>query len=240
MSISPTGDSILRGKRCLLTGATGGLGRALATVLCAAGVDVFLTGRDEEALARFARQVGSTRFAAADLGSTEEVLSVASKASDAVGGIDLLINNAGIFPIRPLGETSVVEFDACFDVNIRAPFLLCRHFAPRMAARGWGRIVNIASSSAYSGFRNTSIYCASKHALLGLSRALFDEYKGSGVRIFCVSPGSIRTAMGLTLVDQSPDSLLDPSEVATFIVDLISYDGTMTAEEVRLNRIPVE
>jgi NAD(P)-dependent dehydrogenase (short-subunit alcohol dehydrogenase family) len=111
-----------------------------------------------------------------------------------------------------------------------------------MISKKWGRIVNIASSGAYNGRRKTVIYRASKHALLGLSRSLHSELKEYNVRTFCVSPGPIKTPMGLDIVknenpDERFDSFMNPNEIAEFIAYLISFDNEMVSEEIRLNRI---
>jgi 3-oxoacyl-[acyl-carrier protein] reductase len=174
----------------------------------------------------------------ADLRSLDGIRMLTSNVRARFGNIEVLVNCAGVFPVKSLDQSSAEDFDACFAINVRAPFLLSTELASDMVRSGWGRIVNIGSSSAYAGFRDTSIYCASKHALLGFSRALNDELKARGVRTFCISPGSIDTAMGRDGArGQDVETFLDPDEIAQFVVDLISYDGPMIADEVRLNRM---
>ena len=112
-----------------------------------------------------------------------------------------------------------------------------------MTEKKWGRIVNIASSSAHNGFKNAAIYCSSKHALLGLSRTLFVELKDSNVRTFCVAPGSMKTRMakedeGL-LAEHDYNTFLEPSEVAEFITKIISYDNEMISQEISVNRLNI-
>ena len=141
--------------------------------------------------------------------------------------------------MEPLGQASVEVFDRCFAVNVRAPYCLCQAFAPEMADRRWGRIINIGSSSAYAGFKNTAIYCASKHALLGLTRSLHDELRHRNVRCFCISPGSIKTEMGRSVTGQDLETFLDPQEIAEFVVHVASYDGSMITDEIRLNRMVI-
>jgi len=100
--------------------------------------------------------------------------------------------------------------------------------------------VNIGSSSSYQGFKNSSVYCVSKHALLGFSRSILDELKKYNVRTFCVSPSSIKTKMGETLVEQDFNTFLNPKEVAESIIFIISYNDEMIIDELRLNRIKIE
>ncbi len=235
-------ESPLYGKGCLITGATGGLGRELAKAFGQAGCRLFLTSRREGELQALKSTLaqstgGQVLYRAVDLADPAQVEDLVLAVQAEWGTLGLLVNSAGVFPVGPLLEAPIGAYEACFNLNVRAPLLLCRAFGAGMIQAGWGRIINIASSSAYAGFPGSSLYCASKHALLGLSRALHAEWKVSGVRVFCVSPGSIDTAMARVSVDQDPSTFLDPAEVARFIVDLVSYDGAMVAEEVRLNRM---
>ena len=129
-----------------------------------------------------------------------------------------------------------------FSVNVKAAFILSKEFSQEMISKKWGRIINIASSGAYNGRSKTTIYRASKHALLGLSRSLHSELKEHNVRTFCVSPGPIKTSMGHDIIknenpDEKFDSFMNPNEIAEFIVYLISFDNEMVSEEIRLSRI---
>lgn len=232
----------LRDRRCLVTGATGGLGREIALAMDRAGCRVFPTGRNpaliEELTGSLTPVAGQPPPGfAADLRKPVAVETLIAAARQAFGAIDILVNCAGVFPVRPFLETDNETLDTCMQLHVTVPFLLSRAFAGDMVQAGWGRIINIASSSAYEGFRNTTAYCASKHALLGLSRALHDELKHFGVRVFCFSPGSIRSEMARVSVDQDYSTFLDPEEIAAFIVDVVSFDGPMVTEEIRLNRM---
>jgi short-subunit dehydrogenase len=109
-----------------------------------------------------------------------------------------------------------------------------------MIKNRWGRIINIGSSSSYSGFKNGSIYCSSKHAVLGLSRALHDELKSKNVRTFCISPGSIKTEMGKISKEQNFETFLNPKEIAKYLVFIISFDSELISDEIRLNRMNIE
>ncbi len=228
--------TILAQKKALVTGVTGGVGRSIAARLKAAGCEVVGAGRNPDTLAE-ARETLGIKVIAADLATPAAVDALIQHTQLVLGEVDILVNSAGVFPVHGIDATTLAEFDRCFSVNVRAPFALCRALAPHMAKRRWGRIVNIGSSSAYAGFRNTSAYCASKHAILGLTRALHDEFKTANVRCFCVSPGSIQTDMGRQVQGQDFTTFLDPQEVGEFIVHLLTYDGNMISEEVRLNRM---
>ena len=176
-------------------------------------------------------------FEAADLSDVDDIQKLIDKTKNAFPNIDILVNCAGIFPVKLLSNSTVDDFEQCFSVNVKAAFVLCKEFSQGMVSKKWGRIVNIASSSAYAGFKNTSIYCSSKHALLGLSRSLHSELKEHNVRTFCVSPGSIKTPMGKSVVGQSYETFLNPSEVAELVGRLISFDSEMISQEIQLHRM---
>ncbi len=234
-------NQILKGKNCLITGATGGLGKEIAMEFAKNGCNLFLTGRNDEKLNSLKNELQNDQikidFEAADLSDVDDIQKLIDKTKNAFPNIDILVNCAGIFPVKLLSNSTVDDFEQCFSVNVKAAFVLCKEFSQGMVSKKWGRIVNIASSSAYAGFKNTSIYCSSKHALLGLSRSLHSELKEHNVRTFCVSPGSIKTPMGKSVVGQSYETFLNPSEVAELVGRLISFDSEMISQEIQLHRM---
>ena len=234
-------NQILKGKNCLITGATGGLGKEIAKEFAENGCNLFLTGRNDKKLNSLKNELQNDQikidFKAADLSDVDDIQKLIDKTKNIFSNVDILVNCAGIFPVKLLSDSTMDDFEKCFSVNVRAAFVLCKEFSQGMVSKKWGRIVNIASSSAYAGFKNTSIYCSSKHALLGLSRSLHSELKEYNVRTFCVSPGSIKTPMGKSVVGQSYETFLNPSEVAELVVRLISFDSEMISQEIQLHRM---
>jgi NAD(P)-dependent dehydrogenase (short-subunit alcohol dehydrogenase family) len=236
----------LAGKKCLLTGGSGGLGRVTARRIAGLGCDLFLTARRPEPLTRLGQDLknqggnGRVAWAAADLTSISDINVLIDRVKKDFGSIDILINNAGVFPVLPFENSGLKDYDLCFDLNVKAPFLLAKAFIPDMLARGWGRIVNIGSSSAYAGFRNTALYCSSKHALLGMSRSLNDEYKARGVRTCFLAPGSMQTDMGRLVPGQTFETFIDPEELAEYLLMVISFDGNAIIEETRMNRVIIK
>ena len=234
---------ILQGKNCLITGSTGGLGKEIAKEFAKNGCNLFLTAQNKEKLNLLKNELELNQnsikidFEAVDLSSTHQIQKLVERTKNSFSHIDILVNCAGIFPVKPLSDSMIDDFDKCFDINIKSAFILCKEFSKEMVSKKWGRIVNIGSSSSYNGFKNTSIYCSSKHALLGLSRSLHDELKEHNIRTFCVSPGSIKTSMGKRVIGQNYDTFMDPKEIAEFIVYIISFDKEMVSEEIKLNRI---
>ncbi len=241
-------NQILRGKNCLITGATGGLGKEIAKEFAKNGCNLFLTGRNSEKLNSLKNELENSvngikiDFEDADLSDDDEIQKLIEKAKNTFVNIDILVNCAGVFPVKLLSDSTVEDFENCFGVNVKAAFVLCKEFSQGMISKKWGRIVNIASSGAYNGRSKTVVYRASKHALLGLSRSLHSELKEYNVRTFCVSPGPIKTSMGHDIVknenpDERFDSFMNPNEIAEFIAYLVSFDNEMVSEEIRLSRI---
>ena len=154
--------------------------------------------------------------------------------------VEIIINCAGIFSSKSIDNTTLNEFEDIFNVNVKAPFLLAKNFIGEMKKRRWGRIVNIGSSSSYSGFKNSTAYCTSKHGVLGLSRSLFEEVKSDNIRVFSFSPGSIKTNMGKQVKNQNFDTFLDPKEIASFIIFTISFDSQLITSENQIRRLNPE
>jgi 3-oxoacyl-[acyl-carrier protein] reductase len=241
-------ENILKNKNCLITGATGGLGRELSIELAKKGCNLFLTSKEanledlKSKIEQFDSEI-SILSQLTDLRNTDDVNSLINHIREKFSHIDILINCAGENHRKPIVESTLEEYDSCMNLNVRAPFILSKEFSKDMVKNNWGRIVNIASSSAHNGFKDAAIYCSSKHALLGLSRTLFAELKDKNIRTFCVSPGSMKTRMakedeGL-LAEHDYNTFMDPNEVAEFITKIISYDNEMISQEINLSRLRI-
>ena len=234
------------GKTALITGAYGGLGKEVSIELAKNDCNLFLVGRDSLKIQNLIKEIKSYDYGvniqgkAVDLSKDSDVKALVNVLLNNDIHIDILINNAGVFPIKNILESTDGDFDNCFAVNIRTPFILSRDLGKKMISNNWGRIVNIGSSSSYNGSGETGIYCASKHALLGLSRSLYQEFKDSGVRVYSVSPGSIQTPMGAIDIRQDYSTFINPREVAEYIIFIITYDNEMISEEIRMNRITIK
>jgi NAD(P)-dependent dehydrogenase (short-subunit alcohol dehydrogenase family) len=178
-------------KTAAVTGASRGIGRAVAVKLAREGFEVTAVARDAAALSGLAKEVPGIKALEADLSDTASVARVA----EAIKNVDVLVNNAGIAMSAPIHKTSDGDYARVMAINVTAPFMLCRAALPAMGQRGGGRIINIASTAALKGFKYTSAYCASKHALLGLTRALALEWAHKNITVNAVCPGWTDTDM---------------------------------------------
>jgi NAD(P)-dependent dehydrogenase (short-subunit alcohol dehydrogenase family) len=187
------GQNSLEGQRALATGATSGIGRAVALQLAQEGAEVLVHGRDAargaETVAEITAAGGNAGFFAADLGEVADVQWLASE----IGDVDILINNAGISVFAPTAEFDVAAFDTMFASNVRAPFFLVAAFAPGMAARGHGSIISVSSMAGGVGLVGGAAYGATKASLEAMTRAWAVEYSASGVRVNAIAPGPVYT-----------------------------------------------
>jgi len=184
----------LGGRTALVTGATSGIGRAVAIQLAREGADVIVHGRDaergEQVVAEITQQGGKAHFTAADLSDPIEFRRLADEA----GQVDVLVNNAGFSWFGPTADLDVATFDALFDSNVRAPYFLVAALAPRMAANGGGSIVNVSSMVASIGLAGAAAYGGTKATLAAMTRAWAAEFSPRGVRVNAVAPGPVYTA----------------------------------------------
>jgi NAD(P)-dependent dehydrogenase (short-subunit alcohol dehydrogenase family) len=227
MSVMQHND--LEGQRALVTGATSGIGRAVALQLAGDGAEVLVHGRDAtrgaETVEAITAAGGRAAFLAADLGDAADARRLAGEAGD----VDILVNNAGISVWAPTADFDVDAYDAMFAGNVRAPFVLVGALAPGMAARGNGAIVSVSSMAADVGMAGGAAYGATKAALEAMTRSWAAEYSPSGVRVNAIAPGPVYTptpsgrefirALGAT----TPlDRASQPEEIAEVVAFLAS------------------
>lgn len=189
----------LDGRVALVTGGSSGIGKAMGRALASAGAQVVLLARDVAALDEAVAELRSAGCQAgrvsADLARHADLEDVTSAVSDFFGEPDILVNAAGVNPRPPLLQLTAADWESCLGVNLTAPFLLGQAFGPSMAARGWGRIINVASQQAFRAFGNSGAYGASKGGLMSLTRSQAEEWSSRGVCCNAIVPGFVPTPM---------------------------------------------
>jgi NAD(P)-dependent dehydrogenase (short-subunit alcohol dehydrogenase family) len=221
----------LAGKKALVTGATSGIGRSIAVKLAEAGATVYVSGRraelGKETVELIEKAGGTGHFIVADVANIDEVRKLAQE----VGDVDVLVNNAGIFPFSPTPEQSLDSYEQVFDVNVRATYFLTAALVPAMIAKGKGSIVNVSSIAAVIGTSVGSVYNASKAAMDALTRSWAVEFGQAGIRVNSVAPGPIATDAAVQGAGEMFDEITaltalkrvgEPDEIAEAVLFLAS------------------
>lgn len=225
----------LEKQRVLVTGASRGIGRAIALHFAAAGADLVLAARDENALQEVAAAVqakgGACEIIATDL-REPEAIDVLAKEALAGGAIDILVNNAGVGVWAPVEDLTLADYEAMFGVNMRAVFLLTQALLPPMRTRGAGHVITIASTSSRWTYPEGTLYCASKFAVLGFSEALARELRTTGVRVTAILPGQVNTYLGGSGPETWQEGMLQPQDIAAAALHVASLPAHAIVTEM--------
>jgi 3-oxoacyl-[acyl-carrier protein] reductase len=237
----------LSGKKALITGASGGIGGAIAKSLHAQGADVALSGRNEEALNKLAAEIGKDRVhvIVGDLGSAEGADAVIKAAEEKMGQVDVLVNNAGLTKDGLFMRMKDEDWQVVQDVNLTAPFRLIRAAVRGMMKRRMGRIINITSVVGVTGNPGQANYCASKAGMIGMSKSMAQEVANRGITVNCIAPGFIATAMTDALTDDQKAKINatipagdmgTPDDIAASVVYLASDEAKyITGQTIHVN-----
>ena len=225
----------LTGKAALVTGASGGIGGAIATALHGAGAVVGLSGTREAPLAELAAELGErVHVLPCDLSDMAAVEALPKRAAEAMGSLDILVNNAGITRDNLFMRMSDEDWQSVIDVDLTSAFRLCRGAVRGMMKARWGRIVNITSVVGTAGNPGQANYCAAKAGLTGMSKALAQEVASRGITVNCIAPGFIATAMTDKLNDEQKGRITAsiptgrmgaPEEIASAVLYLASVEA---------------
>ena len=231
------------GRVALITGAGGGIGRAIAVRLSQIGMKLVLVGRTESKLLETRSLIPNTEtlVVTGDLLDTAFPELCMQAALSAFGRLDVLINNAGLAQSQPFDKITPDEYDRIMNTNVKAPFLLMQSALPALRASDYATIINIASVTAHKGYPLQSVYSASKHALIGLSKSLANEVYKEGIRVHVISPGGVFTDMVRTArPDLSDEGMILPEDIAEIAAFFLENRGNAVVDEIQVHRIGKE
>ena len=216
----------LTGKVAVVTGGSRGIGFAIAEALLRAGASVVIGASSrthlDAATASLAAYAGRVSGVQTDVRRYQDVEALIAAAVSTFGGLDILINNAGVGVFKPIAETTVEEWHRVLETNLSGVFYCCHAAIPHLKHRGGGWIINISSLASKNAFVNGGAYCASKSALNAFSETLMQEVRYDGIRVAYVLPGSVNTGFG-GLSNTKSEWALMPEDVARTVVDLVAF-----------------
>ena len=231
----------LCGKVALITGASGGIGSAIARALAPLGVRLALLGRSAEklraTLASLNTSTENVLLLPGDLTDDSYLQACVEQTLRRFGQLDILINNAGMALSCPFAQTTLAQYDQIMRLNARVPFALCQLALPQLRKSAAGTILNIASVNAHKGYALQSAYSASKHALAGFSKALAAETYKDGIRVHLISPGGVFTDMvKISRPDLTGEDMIQPEDIADIAVFLLTHRTNAVIDEVCVHR----
>lgn len=231
----------LQGKVALVTGAGRGIGRSIALSLAANGASISLAARTESQLRAAQEEIEASGAEAAsfptDVSSEPDVVRLVRDTIDRFGRLDILVNNAGIGVFRLLAETTTEEWDRVMAVNVRGPFLLCREALPYLKQREQSFVINITSVVGLKGYANQAAYSASKHAVMGMTKAFAREVQADDVRVHAICPGGVDTELaGQARPDLDRSVLIQPDDIADIVLFLVTREGNAVVDQIDVRR----
>jgi NAD(P)-dependent dehydrogenase (short-subunit alcohol dehydrogenase family) len=234
----------LSAKVSIVTGGTKGIGRAIAEALLAEGISVCLSARNQTEIDAAVNQLGGSDGRvigfACDVRDYDQVKGLVQHAEKELGGLDILINNAGIGMFESVAETSPEDFRAVLETNLFGVFYCCHEAIPAMKKRGGGYIINISSLAGANPHPRMAAYNASKFGLNGFSEALMQEVRHDNIKVSYIMPGSVNTEFGGDSPSDEKSWQLTPQDIARVVVDLLKHDDRSLPSrvEIRPSRPP--
>ena len=233
----------LRGKTAIVTGAAGGIGEAISKKLAELGLNLVITGRKAQALEELAAQLPTkVHCCVGDLQELSFVDRLLAETRDVFGGVDVIINNAGLSHNCTVEEMTPELFDSIMQVNVRAPYFLCQKAVEDLKKSDCATIINICSVVAHKGYPRQSVYAASKHALLGFSKSFANEHYKDNIRVHVISPGSVYTKMiAMVRPDLTPEGMILPEDIADIVsMYLMLRKSNAVVDEIEVHRVTKE
>lgn len=231
-----------KGKTAIVTGASGGIGRAVCRKLASMKLNMVITGRNQESLDTLACELRGTGVdivsCTGDITDSGFVRSLPTTVVERFGGLDVLINCAGTAQNQRFEEVTEEDYDRIMNLNARAPYFLCQASLPALRCSACATIINITSVVAHKGYPYQSAYAASKHALAGFSKSLANEVYQENIRVHLISPGGVYTPMvAQTRPDLTPDMVSLPEDIANIAAFYLQMrDANAIVDEIQVHR----
>lgn len=229
----------------IITGSGGGIGSAVAQKLAANGMKIALLGGNNleklSATADAVRKYSDCLVIPGDLTDMAFLSGAVSQTAEYFGKIDTLINNAGVAQNTPFEAVSVAEFDRIMAINTKVPYFLTQFALPYLRKSNTATVINIASVVAHAGYPQQSVYTASKHALLGMTKSIANELHKENIRVHAISPGGVYTDMvKISRPDLSPDGMIMPEDIAEIVLFFLARRTNAVIDEICVHRLGKE
>jgi NAD(P)-dependent dehydrogenase (short-subunit alcohol dehydrogenase family) len=232
---SPTGRAPLAGKAVLITGGSKGIGYAIAQAVSAHGATAAIVGRGRRDLEKARDQLGGGTIAVeADIRSAEDAARAVEQAAGSLGGLDVLVNNAGVAAFGHVAEMTVDQWQATIETNLSGVFYCCHAALPHLKKRGGGWIINISSLAGKNAFAGGAAYCASKAGLNQFSEALMQEVRHDNIRVTYIMPGSVATGFGGRGAEGLAAWKIQPEDIGQTVVDLLLMPARSLPSRIEL------
>jgi 3-oxoacyl-[acyl-carrier protein] reductase len=231
----------LRGRVAVVTGGSRGIGLAIAEALAEGGCRVVITGRDQpqletasRALEKSAAEPGSVHAVRADVRSARDAAGAIDTAVRRFGGLDVLVNNAGVGVFADVAAMGVSDWDQVIETNLSGVFYCCHAALPHLRSRGGGWIINISSLAGKNSFPGGAAYCASKAGLNAFSEALMQEVRHDNIRVSYIMPGSVSTGFSGPRSTGAADWKIGPEDIAEIVIDLVTFPSRSLPSRIEL------
>ncbi len=231
-------------KTFLITGASSGLGEKFSILISNIAKNIIIVGRKKNRLLKLKKKINNINpnihvfIIATDLSKEKGVIELFKRFSKQkiIKYVDVLVNSAANFTVKKIESISMEDLKRDFQINVISPFMISKYFGLKMKKKKKGIIFNIGSSSSYECSKNTSVYCSTKHALLGMSKSFNAELQSYGVKTIFIAPGSMKTPMGKKVKNQDYNTFIEPEEVARMMKYLINNEKNMFVDELKIKR----
>ncbi len=235
---------MIANKTFLITGASSGLGEKFSISITDLAKNIIIAGRNRKKLIKLKNRIKKINskiniiVIVADLSKDTGVYKLLKsfEKQNKTKSVDVLVNSAANFTVKRIEDVSISDLKKDFQLNVISPFMLSKYFGLKMKRKKGGTIFNIGSSSSYECSKSTSVYCSTKHALLGMSKGFNAELKSHGVRSIFIAPGSMKTPMGKKVKNQDFNTFIDPQEVASIMKYFLENEKSMFVDELKIKR----